>query len=153
MAEFHQNMYEYFYVYQASINQFYKCAKFGKFTTVRVEHHADHGKGIVYQLPQFVSTRLSSLHIYVHHTVTKFNIMIKKWGNIWPQNSHHSNIAFRNNGRWTRVRCLRVYSATHKINSVASLIPMSQWWIIIVFYFTLLSFHGAAALSGPRPPH
>jgi hypothetical protein len=48
---------------------------------------------------------------------------------------------------------LRVYSAPHKINSVASLIPMSQWWIILVFYFTLLYFHDAAAPSRPRPPH
>jgi hypothetical protein len=67
--------------------------------TVQVEHLAEHGKGIVYRLPQFVNTYLTSPQIYIHNTDTKLNIVINKQGKIWPQNSHqHNYIAFRNNG-------------------------------------------------------
>lgn len=67
--------------------------------TFQVEHLAEHGKGIVYQLPQFVSTYLTSVQICIHNTVTKLNILINKQGKIWPQNPHqHNYIAFRNNG-------------------------------------------------------
>jgi hypothetical protein len=53
--------------------------------------------------------------------------MINKQGKIWAQNPHqhnlsHSKIMGMNKG----ALFLRVYSAARKMNSVASLIPMSQ---------------------------
>jgi len=79
----------------------------------------------VYQLLQFVSTYLASVQIYVHNTVTKLNFMINKRGKYGPKTHTstiipHSEIMGMNRG----ALFLRVYSAPHKINSVA--IPMSQ---------------------------